>query len=179
MATRRIYTIGYGTRSTAEVIDQLKGAAIEFVVDVRSAPYSRHQPEFSREALERLLTQHKLRYVFMGDQLGGRPQDDDCYTDGRVDYSKCRDKDSFKSGFARLLDACDQELRVCILCSEGEPRRCHRAKLLGVVLEEHGIDVQHLLPNGGVASQVDVVRELTGGQESLFGDHFLSRQAYR
>ena len=179
MSTLRIFTIGYGSRSAPGVVEQLERAEIQFVVDVRSTPYSRHQPEFSREPLEALLARHKMRYVFMGDQLGGRPQDNDCYTEGKVDYSKCREKEFFKRGIARLLDACEQNLRVCILCSEGQPEKCHRAKLLGVVLEEHGIDVEHLLPDGGVRSQADVIRELTGRQDSFFGDHFLSRKAYR
>jgi len=179
MSTRCIFTIGYDGRLASGVIDQLKRAKIQFVVDVRSAPYSRYQPEFSREQLERYLARHEMRYVFMGDQLGGRPQADDCYTDGKVDYSRCREKDFFKRGIARLLDACDQNLRVCILCSEGEPKKCHRTKLLGVALEEHGIDMHHLLPDGGVSSQADVIGQLTGGQESLFGNCFVSRKAYR
>jgi hypothetical protein len=120
-----------------------------------------------------------MKYVFMGAQLGGRPKDDDCYTNGKVDYSKCREKDFLKKGIARLLDAYKQGLRLCILCSEGQPKKCHRTKLLGVVLEENGINVQHLLPDGRVTSQAEVIRELTGGQESLFGDFFLSRKAYR
>ena len=174
-----ISTIGYGARTPASIVEQLQSAGIRYVVDVRSSPFSRQQPEFSREPLQRLLADSGLKYVFMGDQLGGRPPDASCYTNGRVDYEKCREQDFFRAGVRRLLDACDQGLPLCILCSEGRPVNCHRSKLIGVALEEDGVQVLHLLPDGGVCSQADVIRELTRGQQSMFGDHFLSRRAYR
>lgn len=179
MSTQRIFTIGYGGRSSSEVIDHLKRAEVQFVVDVRSSPYSRYQSEFSKEPLERLLARNGMKYVFMGEQLGGRPADDDCYTDGKVDYGKCRQKSFFMAGIARLLSACEQGLRVCLICSEGRPKDCHRSKLLGVALEEQGVDVQHLMPGGGVSSQAEVIGALTGGQTALFATDFRSRKTYR
>lgn len=179
MATGRVFSIGHGRHSQVALLEQLTLAGVDYVVDVRSAPYSRFQPEFSREPLEQFLQENRIRYVFMGDLLGGRPNDHECYTDGKVDYTKTRTKDFFLRGIARLKKAYNQGLNVCLLCSEGQPSQCHRAKLVSVALGDEGIDVTHLMPDGSRRSQVDVIAELTKGQTSLFAEEFVSRKAYR
>jgi len=179
MANGRVFTIGYGNHSRAEVLQQLSRVEVSYLVDVRSAPYSRHQPDFSREPLELFLRDNGVRYVFMGDLLGGRPKDDECYTDGKVDYTKTRAKDFFVRGIARLKSAYEQGFNICLLCSEGQPSQCHRAKLVGTALADEGIDVLHLLPDGSRRTQAEVIAELTNGQGSLLAEHFVSRKAYR
>ncbi len=175
----RVYTIGHGGRTPAELVGQLRGDDVRFLIDVRSAPYSRYQPEFSRDPLSAFLSRGGIKYVFMGDLLGGRPPDPDCYTDdGKVDYRKCRTKDFFRRGIQRVRDAYDQGLRVCLFCSEGKPWECHRSKLVGAALGEEGIEILHVLPDGSTRTQDDVLRMLTGGQADLFGNAFTSRKAY-
>lgn len=179
MATGRILTIGHGSHSWDAFSEQLSRSQIQYVIDVRSTPYSRFQPEFSRDAIERSLREGEIKYVFMGDLLGGRPNDEDCYTNGKVDYTKIRTKDFFCSGITRLKNAYQKGLSICLFCSEGHPSQCHRAKLVAAALVEEGIDVTHILPDGSRRSQAEVIDELTDGQHTLFGDHFVSRKAYR
>ena len=71
----QIRTIGYGARSIDELVSTLTAAGTDHLVDVRSAPYSRFKPEFSKEPLSARLARERIRYVFMGDALGGRPAD--------------------------------------------------------------------------------------------------------
>jgi uncharacterized protein (DUF488 family) len=170
----RVYTIGHGGRSAEELLDQLRGAGVDVVVDVRSAPYSRYQPEFSKKPLGRFLTRNGTRYVYMGKALGGRPPDSDCYTGGEVDYAKCRKKESFRQGIEAIRRMCRKGLRPCLLCSEAKPSRCHRSRLIGTALAEQGqgIEVCHLLSDGRVLTQKEVIDELTGGQCQLFDDPF-------
>lgn len=179
MTAGRVFTIGHGTHTREALLEHLTRSQVLYVVDVRSAPYSRFQPEFSREPLERFLNGNGVQYVFMGDLLGGRPKDEDCYTDGHVDYAKTRSKDFFIRGIARLKKAYEQGLRICLLCSEGQPSQCHRAKLVAPALVDEGIDVTHLLPDGSCRTQAEVISQVTGGQGSLFAEHFVSRKAYR
>jgi uncharacterized protein (DUF488 family) len=179
MAIGRIFSIGHGSHSRATFLKQVAEANVSYVVDVRSAPYSRYQPDFAREPLDQFLRQNNIRYVFMGDLLGGRPKDDDCYTDGKVDYTKTREKEFFARGIARLKSAYEQGFTICLLCSEGQPSQCHRAKLVSVALADEGLDVLHLLPDGSRRTQAEVIGELTHGQSSLFAEHLVSRKAYR
>lgn len=178
MGTGQVLTIGHGGQTWSSVHDRLRSANVEFLIDVRSVPYSKFQPDFTRERLQHL-ARGSVRYVFMGDLLGGRPDDLECYTDGHVDYVKTRAKDFFKRGIARLLDAYSQDLTVCLLCSEAQPSQCHRTKLIGVALAAHGVQLAHLLPTGVLRSQEAVMLEITGGQEDLFGRTLRSRKAYR
>ena len=131
----RIFTVGYGGRTFQELVALLRRHEIDCLVDVRSAPYSRYRPEFSRHSLEPALIADGIRYVFLGDALGGRPQAEDCYVDGKVDYDLVRDREFYRRGIERLQRAYQQRMRIVLLCSEGRPEECHRSKLIGVTLE--------------------------------------------
>jgi uncharacterized protein (DUF488 family) len=174
-----VFTVGYGARALDDLVDTLKAHTITTVVDVRSAPYSRFKPEFSKDALERELKQQGLRYVYLGDALGGRPADPSCYVDDKVDYERVKEKDFYRAGVERIVAAWQRGLRFVILCSEGKPEQCHRSKLIGESLAAQGIPVAHIDENGDLRSQDEVIERLTGGQLSLFGDHeFTSRKRY-
>ena len=59
-----VFTIGYGSRTLDDFVRVLQSYRIEFVLDVRSAPYSRFKPEFSKNALETHLRGHAIRYIY-------------------------------------------------------------------------------------------------------------------
>jgi uncharacterized protein (DUF488 family) len=139
-----IYTIGYGNRSIEAFIALLQQYQIQFLIDVRSRPYSRFNPQFSKATLESQLKQAGIHYVFMGDTLGGRPNDSTCYQDGRVDYSKVREKLFYQAGIGRIHTAWEKQLCVALMCSETKPQECHRSKLIGRTLIEQNIDVRHI-----------------------------------
>ena len=150
-----------------EVVDQLRTFRVEYLVDVRSVPYSRYRPSFSRKALARYLRSAGIRYEHMGAQLGGRPADPSCYDHkGRILYERVCAKPFFQEGVALLQDACRRGFTVCLLCAEADPARCHRSGLIGVALEQVGIHVEHLLRCGGSKGQDEV---MTGPGEDQLG----------
>ncbi len=177
-----IYTIGYGARDIDSFTVALKQIAIDYVIDVRSKPYSRYKPEFSKAALEQHLANEDIKYIFMGDSLGGQPDDPTCYDDaGKVDYDKCKQRPLFLAGIARLREAYVQHLRVALMCSEGKPENCHRAKLISEVLQQDGIAVEHIDERDHLVSHKEVMLRVIKGQPSLFGDEFFkhtSRKSY-
>lgn len=163
-----IYTIGYGKRSIEEFTELLQHYQIEVLIDVRSQPYSRYSPSFSKSALEKHLQEHNIQYVFMGDTLGGRPNDEDCYIDGKVDYARVREKPFYQQGIARLRAAWEKQLRAAIMCSEAKPQECHRGKLIGNTLVEQQISVAHIDEFGDLKEQETINTFLTNGQPTLF-----------
>lgn len=174
-----IYTIGYGARALDEFIAAIKAYDIAYVLDVRTAPYSRFKPEFSKSQIERALYQHGIHYLFMGDTLGGKPDDPDCYVDGKVAYERVKQKDFYRQGIGRVQKALEQGRRVMLMCSEGKPELCHRSKLIGETLTEIGILLYHIDENDEPKTQAEVIDRITGGQLSLFGEHvFTSRNRY-
>ncbi len=175
-----IYTIGYGARAFDEFIAALQAQQIDYVVDVRSTPYSRFKPEFNKRELEIQLRLAGIRYVYLGDKLGGQPEDRECYVDDKVVYDLVKQKAFYREGIARLQSAFGKGLRVALMCSEGKPEMCHRSKLIGASLAELGIPVMHIDEEGVLRTQAEVLDELTDGQLSLFGEpEFTSRKRYR
>lgn len=157
MPAEPLYTIGYGNRSIEDFIRLLQKYGIKYLVDLRSQPYSRYKPEFSKEALEQLLKKQHIRYVFMGDALGGRPKDSSCYTDdGKVDYTILREKDFYQRGISRLRTAWEKQLPIALMCSEMKPEECHRGKLVGNTLVEQGMVVTHIDEAGKTKTQDEV-----------------------
>jgi uncharacterized protein (DUF488 family) len=177
------YTIGYGAREIADFVAVLQANQIAFLIDVRSKPYSRYKPDFSKQNLERYLQDNHIRYVFMGDTLGGMPPDPDCYDeDGKVAYEKVAQKAFYLEGIGRLQTAYEQGLRVAIMCSEGKPESCHRTKLISKTLTTQNIPVSHIDENDQLISQEDALLRLNKNQPSLFGDDFIthtSRKRYQ
>lgn len=174
-----LLTIGYGgERTSEEFLDLLRRYGVKFLVDVRTKPFSKFRPEFSRENIEFLAKRAGLTYVFMGDTLGGMPADLACYTDSKVDYAKVREKAWFTRGIDRLEQGWKAGHRVALMCAELEPDRCHRSKLVGEALIARGVLIGHIDEDGGVITQQAVLDRLTRGQGALFDLGMSSRKKY-
>ena len=125
---------------------------METLIDVRSAPFSRFRPHFSRSALRAYLDDAGIRYIWAGSTLGGRPSDPACYRDGivrkgNVDYGVMARQASYRDGVRQLLvNAADGP--IVVMCSEEDPRRCHRHRLLEPSLRELGAAVLHIRRDG-------------------------------
>jgi len=167
-----IYTIGHGARSVTELIQLLKRYCINYLVDIRSRPYSKYNSELNSNALKLALENERIKYVYMGDQLGGLPEDEGCYTSGKVDYEKLSKSELFVKGIDRIKQAYDKNLKISMMCSESKPQECHRTKLVGTVLTNQNIKVSHINENGNLISQEDAISLATGGQNEydLFGN---------
>ncbi len=175
-----VLSIGYGgARSSDEFVGLLQRYAVRYLVDIRTKPYSKFRPEFSKEALEAIARRAGLVYVFMGDTLGGLPSDPSCYTEGKVDYTKVRERDWFNRGIDRLQAGWKAGHRLAVMCAELEPDRCHRSKLVGEALIARGVLIGHIDEDGDVITQQAVLDRLTGGQAALFDTGLTSRKTYR
>ncbi len=150
-----IYTIGHSNHSGDELIKLLASHGIEVVADVRSKPYSRYNPQFNRDALVALLGEAGIRYIFLGKELGGKPQDPDRPLADELVWGYIRARPQFREGLAKLLEEARQA-RVCVLCAEADPARCHRGQLLAPELEARGADVQHILADGSLLDHRDL-----------------------
>ena len=156
---QEIFTIGHSQHPLDTFLQMLSRYDITAVADVRSQPYSGVHPHFSREPLEEALKNHKIQYVFLGKELGGRTRDDTCYIGGQVDYERLAGTLEFKNGINRILRGM-QLFRVVLLCAEKEPLHCHRSILVGRRLREHGVNVRHILENGDLEDHEQTIERL-------------------
>lgn len=177
-----LFSIGHGNKSIDEFIEELKSFDIAYLVDVRTSPYSKWNPQFNQLALQNSMKNVGVVYVYMGDVLGGLPNDSSCYTNGRIDYTKMANKDTFKTGLDRLIVANQKGIKLAIMCSESEPDMCHRSKLIGQELRKRNIIINHIIGSYKSISQIDVINILTKGNGivNLFGEEesLVSRKTY-
>lgn len=174
-----IWTVGHSTHSLDRFVAMLSQERIEFLVDVRSYPYSRFTPQFNREDLAAALG-GEPRYLFLGAELGGRPDKSEHYDqDGHALYGAMAQEARFRAAISRLLDGA-RDYRIALMCSEGDPCDCHRRLLVGKVLASDGVKLRHILPDGSVNEEAEVKLSGTPSQEALFsggGEQWRSTQS--
>lgn len=161
---KTILTIGHSNHSFEAFLALLRGAGVTAVADVRSSPFSRRFPQFNRNRLGSALPEAGIAYVFLGEELGGRPKDASCYSGGAMDYEKRAMSAEFANGLDRLLEGA-KKYRIAIMCAERDPLDCHRFLLVARALAQRGIAVEHILPNGQIVPQAGVedrLLELSG-----------------
>lgn len=148
--TLSVLTIGHSRHPLDHFLDLLRQHRVEVLVDARSQPASRFSPHFSRKAIEANLTAAGLRYLFLGDALGGRPADRACYgPDGTLDYALVEQQPFYQQGIDRLLTGLSR-FRVCVMCAEEDPSRCHRRLLISRTLVQRGVAVLHIRKSGAL-----------------------------
>jgi len=158
---KQCFTIGYGDYPIDRFITVLQNISIDVIIDVRSSPYSRFNPHFNRENLDKSLKEKDIEYQFMGDRLGGRYTDPGLlFPDGTVDYRKVMDTELFREGTSQLLSLIASGKTIALMCAEKEPERCHRFALIAPVLQSKGISVIHIRPDMKLQTNGDLEREM-------------------
>ncbi len=168
-----VFTIGHSTMPFERFVDRLQGHRVTAVADVRSVPASRHFEQFNRKNLKSALADVGVAYVFLGDELGGRPRDPSLFIDGIADYEKMALTPAFQNGIQRVVEGA-KKYRIALMCSEHDPMDCHRCLLVGRALKERGATCSHILSDGSVVTQAQIEDQLFAHLASRGGDLFAS-----
>ena len=154
-----LFSIGHSNMQMEEFVDLLGSHQIAVLADVRSAPYSSYSPWFGKRDLKGRLTKAGIRYVFMGKELGGRPEGEEYYyqhrSEKRVHYDKVAETQLFQDGLEVLWKMAGSA-RTAMMCSEEEPGECHRYKLITWQLYEQSRQVTHILRDGSLLRTAEV-----------------------
>jgi uncharacterized protein (DUF488 family) len=154
--TTTVHTFGHGTLPSEEFIDVLSRAHVARVVDIRSFPGSRHNPQFGREEMERWLPHGGIDYLWMKD-LGGRrrPLSGSRHVALRHDsfraYADHMETPAFLTGVDELITVC-RDQPVAVMCSESVWWRCHRRLLADHLVAIRHLEVLHLMHDGRVTA---------------------------
>jgi uncharacterized protein (DUF488 family) len=163
-----VWTVGHSNHEFDAFARLLTQERIEFLIDVRSFPYSRFASHFNRDELQQRIRQLGIGYLFLGEELGGRPTSDDHYDeDGHALYAAMSREPAFRGAIDRVLEGAGTH-RLALVCSEGDPHDCHRRLLVGRVLAERGAQLRHILPDGTVRVEDAVDLRGVSSQCSLF-----------
>ena len=142
-----LFTIGHSTHQLEIFLELLRRHEVSVVADVRSAPYSRYCPQYNRGSIASSLKEHGIKYVFLGGELGARADDQSCYANGRVQYSRLAERQEFLEGIERLKKGVLNQ-RIALMCAERNPLECHRTLLVAQALDKEGLEVQHIHSDG-------------------------------
>lgn len=143
-----VLTIGHSTRTWKDFLEVLRAHRVNRVIDVRSIPRSRHNPQFNRDTLSTKLRAARIRYVYLR-RLGGlrharRDSPNMGWRNasfrGFADYMQTS---GFDAGLRRLMKLARQK-RSAIMCAEAVPWRCHRS-LIADALTVRGIRVDDIM----------------------------------
>jgi uncharacterized protein (DUF488 family) len=172
---RRIYTVGHSTRPIEGFMGLLKSYQITHLVDVRTIPRSRRNPQFNKESLPGTLEVESIRYTHLPG-LGGlrKPQPDSENTAWRNasfrGYADYMGTPEFEQNLESLIELVDSEPAVAIMCAEALPWRCHRS-LIADALLVRGFLVTDILDAGkSQAHSLTPFAKVEGEQVSYPGD---------
>lgn len=163
------YTIGHSNHEWRDFVRLLTTHELSAIADVRSIPASR-LPYFNREALRDSLPEVGVEYVFLGNELGARRVEAECYVDDIAVYEEVAKLPQFQQGIEEVLERASQR-RVCLMCAEKEPLDCHRTILIARELTRRGATVRHVLADGQLEEHGTTERrlmKLMGFEQSLF-----------
>ena len=143
-----VYTVGHSTRTLPEFIGLMMTYKISIIIDVRSFPHSKLNPQFNKENLSEVLRNKEIKYIHLP-ELGGlrRPQADSINMAlenksfrGYADYMQTKE---FTENLLRIV-ALAKENCLALMCAEAVPWRCHRS-LISDALAARRINVRHIL----------------------------------
>jgi uncharacterized protein (DUF488 family) len=166
----RILTAGYGNRGFDAFVLLLQSYGVTHLVDVRSVPQSGYWEDFRRQRLEQIVPPTGMRYVYMGDSIGGVPDSPVlCKDPDSVELTPLFEEPMFQRGLDKLIQAAEDPKRtICLMCGCLRPHRCHRSRLIGEGLLRRRIELHHLDERGEIVLQSDVVEEAKPKQLTLF-----------
>jgi uncharacterized protein (DUF488 family) len=148
-----IFTVGHSAAEFSAFLNLLKRHDVTLLIDVRSRPQSARFPHFDGIEMEGRLGAAGIRYLFMGEELGGRPDDSRAYRgDGLVDYRTRRKSRSFQAGLERVLQEAECG-KVALMCAEEDPLSCHRFLMICPELVAAGVQPLHIRKGGGIETQ--------------------------
>lgn len=172
-----VYSVGHSNHDINTFIGLLKRHDISAIADVRSHPYSRFVPQYSRESLKASLTSAGISYVFLGKELGARSDNPECYLHGRVQYDRLAKQSVFNAGIQRVTEGMNR-YRIALMCAEKDPLDCHRALLVGRALFDKGVPVNHIHANATLESHEQLESRLLALCKLPEGDMFKARELF-
>lgn len=165
------YTIGHSKRSIREFVDLLRSVEVTLVIDVRTVPRSRTNPQYNRETLPDTLRQFEIGYEHIASLGGLRGTTRNVSSSVNAfwqnksfhNFADYAMGDAFQGGLARLTEL-GREQRCAIMCAEAVWWRCHR-RIIGDYLLAAGETVFHILgpEKIALAQLTSVVRRVPGG----------------
>lgn len=169
-----LFTIGHSNHPLAQFLGLLSQHRVSLIADVRSSPYSKYLPHFSKDALGMALRDAEVDYLFLGKELGARRTEEICYVDGQARYDRIAKLPLFRRGLDNIFEGIEHR-NVALMCSEADPLECHRTILVCRELRKlrPELAITHILADGAEEpheTSEERLVQLHGLEFELFGE---------
>lgn len=156
----QLYTIGHSTLPEGRFIELLEHFRIEYLLDVRSTPYSRYVPQYNKDTIENVLRGAGIQYAHMGKHFGARQENKAFYNaEGYLDFERFRESAQFKAGLNNVKKGLEKH-NIALMCTEKNPIDCHRAIMVARGFELDGTQVMHILHDSTAITQEEFNQQL-------------------
>lgn len=158
---KKLYTIGHSQHDLNYFLKLLRYYEINYVLDVRSTPYSKYATDYNKEKINDYLKMQGINYCFMGNFFGARQEDRTLYSaEGHLDFEKVRQGHLFVSALDNVIKGIGSGNKITLMCTEKDPIECHRAIMVAKGFHDSGISVQHILSTGELQSHAELEERL-------------------
>ena len=152
-----LFTIGHSTHTQEYFLGLLRQHNIDYVLDVRSSPFSKFASWFNKDVIEDYLKKNNIVYCPMGKFFGARPTDRTLYcAEGYLDFEKTRASELFKKGLDNVMLGLASGHNIALMCTEKDPFDCHRTIMVSRGFELNGVSVQHIHADGNLETQDEI-----------------------
>ncbi len=154
------FTIGHSNRPKEEMIDLLKGFHIDYLIDVRSIPYSKFSNQYNRESFSNFLKINGIHYKYLGNMIGGAVVRFNSTNSKSISLKDITNNEQFQKGIGIVSNFLKQGKRIALMCSEKDPFTCHRFFLISFSLSKLGINVNHIISENALVSNSTLEKNL-------------------
>lgn len=182
---KTLWSIGHSQHNMEFFLNLLCSHSINYVLDVRSNPYSQYATEYNRENIRTILKKEGINYSFMGEYFGARQTDLTLYSSkGYLDFEKVIKCEKFTKAFNNVVKGVEQGNRIAFMCMEKDPIDCHRAILVTNAFYKAGFLIQHIMPDNSIQTQEKINARLlelyypNRNQLSIFQTENLTKEQY-
>jgi uncharacterized protein (DUF488 family) len=129
---------------------------------VRSIPYSRYNPQYNRENLQKEIIRNNMGYIYMGEKIGGKPQNlslDRENTDFNFIFELIKKNSEFQAGIYELMGMLENNKLLSIMCAEENPLNCHRFHLICnyIIKNYPQTEILHIRGNGRIEKNSEII----------------------
>lgn len=154
---KEIFTLGHSNHTIDYFLELLQSQHIDCLIDVRSMPASRYNPQFNQEPLKNFLSINGITYMHFKHEFGARHEEEEVLDQNRqVSFELFRKTFNFQQGIERVDIGVSKGFRIALMCSEGNPLECHRFSMIAIYLNEIGFEVKHILKDKSIKTHKEL-----------------------
>ncbi len=161
MEKKKIFTIGHSNHTIEYFYELLQSQEINCLIDIRSLPASKFNPQFNQTCLKNYLKNKGITYLHFKNEFGARQEGKEILDEkGQVNFDRFRKTFNFKRGVVRVRIGALKGYKITLMCAEGDPLKCHRFSMVAVYLRGIGFEVKHIMKNKQLKSHHELEKEL-------------------